>query len=445
MSYLSRIKQPDVRKGYSHFDNPVSYREVARLVENPEWVCKHAFYPLISTDLDCSKYAKTRETDLQKAFVPKYRHISYAAHIDHRIYQCYALRWYDEYQNELDARGLSCCIAAYRPGRRMSNITCAAKAINFIRDIGDCVVLTGDFKDFFPSIQHEIMLNAMRKLYPCGFIPEDSYRVLKSVLKYAEWPLDNLLKLRGFDTSTKSKRAKALRIINKERRPIIDTQTFRENKSKAISLPWRKDDGGAAGIPQGLAVSGVLSNIYMLDADTGVNRRATALGGFFSRYCDDFIVVIPGDSIRPLEDILRFLELYPGLLMSPTKTKLYRVAGDSVYRLRKGESISSHLSYLGFDFNGRDVTLRQKTIGRFYNRYYRNIRLLRDRKIRPTNAEIKAIYRRFSYKGAFMGRPFSSGNFLSYVRRAQRAFPDDPISAPFEKMYRKIKTNLRDI
>ncbi|OAB33137.1 hypothetical protein PMSD_15605 [Paenibacillus macquariensis subsp. defensor] len=51
------------------------------------------------------------------------------------------------------------------------------------------------------------------------------------------------------------------------------------------------------GVPQGSAISAVLSNIYMLDFDKIVNDNVTEKNGLYMRYSDDFIVILPKDNL----------------------------------------------------------------------------------------------------------------------------------------------------
>lgn len=47
------------------------------------------------------------------------------------------------------------------------------------------------------------------------------------------------------------------------------------------------------GIPQGSPISGMLANLYMLEVDKNINELVKAYCGFYMRYSDDFMVVLP--------------------------------------------------------------------------------------------------------------------------------------------------------
>ena len=47
------------------------------------------------------------------------------------------------------------------------------------------------------------------------------------------------------------------------------------------------------GIPQGSPISGTLANIYMLEIDKIIAEYIDNLNGYYIRYSDDFIIIIP--------------------------------------------------------------------------------------------------------------------------------------------------------
>lgn len=104
---------------------------------------------------------------------------------------------------------------------------------------------------------------------------------------------------------------------------------------------------------------------------------------------------------------------------------------------------------MGFDFDGRVVRLRQSTVGR----YHKRLREAASAIARSNQGEgrhaskkrVSALYQHYSPLGICPSgdadpSAFSRyGNFLSYVARAQKAFPNDPIAPDEAKIYRKIK------
>lgn len=168
---LKSIPGYSSKKSYSHFDYRVSFRDVEEKVLNPCFVEHHGFYPLISNTLCHVRYrygVKTLKT----------RDIAYAAHLDHRIYQYYALLWGQLYNARADFVGINDVAVAYRSGLRHTNISAAADAIDMIRSLDDALVITGDFTHFFNNLNHSYLQCAVRGFFDGGSLPKDHYRVL---------------------------------------------------------------------------------------------------------------------------------------------------------------------------------------------------------------------------------------------------------------------------
>ena len=304
--------------------------------------------------------------------------------------------------------------------------------------------MTGDFSDFFPSLDHEYLSKAVKGLFDGNRLPDDHYQVFKSVIRSSCWPLDEILEIRGLDYSSAKKRQKSIRRLNRSWSHDLSKSEFKENKNRCIEKPWK---GTSRGIPQGLAVSGVLSNIYMLETDSQIIECLKECGGYYSRYCDDFIVVVPWEKRACITEVRAIFGNVPGVTLHPEKTRFYHVTGGVVYSMESevcfGLGNKSRVSYLGFDFDGSIVSLRAGTIGRFFNRYYRSVRGIQKRRKGMTNKQRHSMYRRFSEKGNNPAASFEDQNFLSYVARAQRAFPNDPISKPFQSMYKRLRRDLQ--
>ncbi|WP_257983354.1 reverse transcriptase domain-containing protein, partial [Vibrio parahaemolyticus] len=54
-----------------------------------------------------------------------------------------------------------------------------------------------------------------------------------------------------------------------------------------------KKNRESQGIPQGSPMSGLLSNIYMIDFDIKLKNYAESLNGKYYRYCDDLLCILP--------------------------------------------------------------------------------------------------------------------------------------------------------
>lgn len=363
---------------------------------------------------------------------------------------------------------------AYRSGLRHTNISAAADAIDMIRSLDDALVITGDFTHFFDNLNHSYLQCAVRGFFDGGSLPKDHYRVLRNILHYSCWPISDLAYINGlpwielnpddpatYGSEAKKLRLKATRELNKLPR-ALSSDLFKALKNSSIVLPWKNEAGAPRGIPQGLATSGVLANMYMFETDTAINEHVSAAGGKYIRYCDDFIIVVPAKRFDTARSILRLAQQVPDVELQPEKTKIHRVKNGRVEQL-SFEAFSSGeievmdpeahpkqlISFLGFDFDGSYVRIRQSTSGRFFNRFYRSAysigRLADNPGKHPSKMRVTALYENYSPKGSIpVGKHLASdrkryGNYHSYVCRAQKAFPNDPIDKHVSKIYRKIK------
>lgn len=114
-------------------------------------------------------------------------------------------------------------------------------------------------------------------------------------------------------------RFKSIRELNKLD-VILPKSEFLANKSKIITRPWVRD-GSALGIPQGLAASGVLANIYMADIDMKVRLAVERAGGLYLRYCDDFIIAVPESGFDALVEAIYLMADVDSVKLQPEKTK----------------------------------------------------------------------------------------------------------------------------
>lgn len=474
---ITRIPRYSSKSSYAHFDHRVSFAEAQTTILDSEYVSHHAFYPLISNEIIAVRYRGGKRSC-------KVRNIAYASHFDHRVFQYYSYLWSDLYNKKAIAEEFNEVAVAYRSSlssdsvvTAASNISSAKKAFDYLRYQDSAFLLTGDFESFFDNLNHAYLMRSLRSLFPDGRLPDDHYQVIKNILHYSCWPIVDLAARHGLPwpvidlTSEKTisdeaieLRFKSIRELNKLD-VILPKSEFLANKSNIITRPWVRD-GSALGIPQGLAASGVLANIYLADIDMKVRLAVERVGGLYLRYCDDFIVAVPKSGFDALVEAINLMADVDSVKLQPEKTKVFRVDGDGVAQLdfesvRAGKVYSysgahpaQKVSFLGFDFDGRVVRLRQSTVGR----YHKRLREAASAIARSNQGEgrhaskkrVSALYQHYSPLGV-KGRRlclsvdagssafYRYGNFLSYVARAQKAFPNDPIAPDEAKIYRKLK------
>src|SRR6185312_4403266 len=69
---------------------------------------------------------------------------------------------------------------------------------------------------------------------------------------------------------------------------LRDTNIIVKSSSHALTEDGKKR---YYGIPQGLAISALLSNVYLIDYDQMMSKKAKDEGFYYRRYCDDILIV----------------------------------------------------------------------------------------------------------------------------------------------------------
>lgn len=442
------IKGHDRCRPYAHFDRRVSLDRCADKVTSPAYVAKHSFFPLIENDQRRMK--KDEDGNITKCPRP----IRYAAHFDSCIYRYYSAQLNLRYNEWAVRLGFDASAIAYRnnhPG--MSNIQYASRAFDYIRKAGRCRVLTSDFSDFFESLDHHYLKQQLRTFFPKG-MPADYYRVFKSATRYSVVDIRDLLEWHGLPYS----RTGVARLNRKF--TVIPQDEFKEFAKGHAARPWKIPEHAGRGIPQGLPVSGVLANIYMMGFDERMAGLAREHGALYMRYSDDLIVACASEAGYGalVEEAAKLCRAIPGLEIQESKTAEYSVSDGRVVRC--GGLLDSDgggklgtptkIDYLGFSFDGSEVRVRQKAITRYYRRSYRAISNLYSGNQRPSRKRVRRFYLTYSSRGA---KPavdkkrgvIRRGNFITYVNRAVAEFPGDPITVDTKRHYEKFHKRRRMI
>ena len=416
--------------GNAHFDYRVSYAQVRDSVEDPAWVARHGFLPLISEIIVEKKFDGTKRKI-------KEREVAYASHLDKCIYHHYAKLLNDRYNELAGQFGINKATVAYRTNLGKCNIDFALEAFSKMMDLESGYVLVADFKSFFPSLSHAIAKRQLRKVFADGKIPPDYYNVFKSVIHWAQWDKEKLMVANGIDP----KRRHADAALNKLRLALA-RDVFRANVATEVEKPWQAT---GTGFPQGVSICGVLSNIFMMDFDATLTRFVTGRNGMYMRYCDDIIMVLPDrDAFRESCSLLFEQAKEYELTVEKDKTSCYLVQRlrvlpcDSQGNVSEGSG-NVKIQYLGFDFDGEEARLRQRTINRYYRRMRRRVAFVFNQKDRPSKKRIAALYRDYSSKRLADVKP----HFIAYARRAQRACDRAPVKngiwKDVRRHYLKIK------
>lgn len=435
-----RIKH-SARRGLAHFDKKVSLNHVWSYISDPRKVATHGFYPFIHYTLSFRKYHEESENK----YKTKTREICYSAHIDRYIYQYYGYKlnqYYNAYAKDI---GIENVVIAYRDNLHKNNIHFAKIAIDFIKSKQECYIIIGDFTKFFDSLDHTHLKKMLCRLLDTDRLPSDYYAVFKNITRYSIWNREDLLNLNGFQNKRKH-----IEAFNKLER-VISPEQFKELKNKYI-----RSNKESFGIPQGSAISAVFSNIYMMDFDKSINDYVKMSGGLYMRYSDDFIIILPKkineDFKTQFQHIRSMIRSVPKVELEPEKTQIFKYFNRSIKSyndmvLEDVKNGKDFMNYLGFTFDGQTVSIRAKTVSKYYYKLYRKLRtIVRSEGVTKNGNRVSCqnIYKKYSIKGASVGQKHRDGNFITYVMKAERVFKDEKAVALIRQRHmQKIRRQLK--
>ena len=439
----SRATIEKSQRSYAHFDYRTDIGQQQTYISDPKKIEQHGFYPFIHYEQKQVKFNKTTGPK------EKLRDICYASHIDRCIYQYYSFLLGGLYNQRVTQDGISAVAVAYRTDLRQNNVHFAKRAINFIRNVSPCYVMIGDFTGFFDHLDHKYLKQQWCAVMGVPELPKDHYKVFRSVTRYSTWELSDLLDLNGLKDDRAGRRA-----LNSMQR-VLTLEEYKANSNRKHI----KQNPNAFGIPQGSPISGLLANVYMLEVDKAVNDLVTELNGLYMRYSDDFIVVLPDEGTttrQALQTISARFNGVPGLTLEPNKTQYFRYESTELKNCGSffgvpQEGQKRFINFLGFTFDGKTVSIRMKTLSKYYHRMYSKAKTIRKsagystkgNHISPEN--LYALYSRKGAKGYWIKkkdgkRKWHSGNFLSYVYRAKSEFGN---KESIERDTRKHMTKIR--
>ncbi|ASJ52491.1 hypothetical protein BP422_02375 [Brevibacillus formosus] len=424
-------------RNYSHFDSRVYLDKVWDYIKDPNKIKRHGFYPFIHYTQSFKRYSK--HTGIKK----KNREICYSAHLDRFIYSYYSYQLNNYYNNRVKIDGINDSAIAYRDNIQLNNIHFAKKAIDFIRQKEECYIIIGDFTKFFDSLDHTYLKKMLCSLLEVEKFPDDFYAVFKNITKFSTWDMESLLNINNLKNNPKD-------IIKfKQLKKAISPEQYKKYKKLYI-----KKNSNNYGIPQGSAISAVLSNVYMLEFDKKIKTYVSEKNGLYMRYSDDFIVILPKITLEDFKEDLIYIETViksvPKLQLEQDKTQLFAYSNKIIRScneefLENVKNGKPFMNYLGFTFDGQDVTLRDKTVSKYYYRLYRKIKtIIKNNGVTKKGKRIssKNVYLKYSIKGSKKGK----GNFITYVKRVEQIFSNEKGVAQISRKHmQKIRKQLNKI
>lgn len=420
-------------KNYAHFDRRVNFKNVKNYIYNKSKIETHSFYPFIHSELEFKKYAENQPKKIKK----KTRPICYSSHLDRLIFSYYSYKLNEKYNEILKQKKLDQAVIAYRTNLRKNNIHFAKEAFEFIKKMKTCNILIGDFTSFFDNLNHKHLKKKLYDTLEVTELEKDWYAIYKNITKYSKCDLKQLLEINGLKVNQ-------IKELNKKKQ-VLELEEFKRlKKEKKIKIEKNREEKG---IPQGSAISAVLSNVYMLDFDEKLNNYTEQQNGLYLRYSDDFIIIIPnkGNFAKHYEFIKECIAEIPNLELEETKTQQFEYNNGNII------GKTNRIDYLGFSFDGKYVRIRDKTVSKYYYRMYKKIKpILRAKGVSPYNNKItcKVLYEKYSIKGAFpKSKDIRKGNFITYVKRAEDIFGDssEKIKKISNVHMRKIRKKLKNL
>jgi len=189
---------------------------------------------------------------------------------------------------------------------------------NFIADIkriiksneGNLFFIKADIKNFFPTIEHDKLLNLLKKRELCPY----TLHLIQELLK----------------------------------NPTVPENCKRINREKYVNN---------TGTPQGLSISSILSDIYLTDIDSFFKSQSQEISYF--RYVDDILLLVRNENdITRLKKSLESEFEKIGLSLNPDK--------NDYGQIQKG------FTFLGYKISHPTITVKDKNVNNFIKKIAQN-------------------------------------------------------------------------
>ncbi len=412
---------------YVHFDEPIGLKKAEALVTSPSSVTRHSFWPLIQFDIETVKIRQDKTTGAITSKEKK-REISFAAHSDSQIFSYYCQLLAVAYEQKVNDLSLNDSVLAFRALGK-NNIHFAKQAFDKIASMGNCTAVAFDITKFFDTISHRILKQKWKSLLDVTELPSDHFSVYKAVTKFSVINRDDAFA--ALKISVHNPRC------NGRTRLCTPTQ-FRDVIRKSNLI---KTNRTGFGIPQGTAISALLSNIYMIDFDCAAQKFVTHHGGTYMRYCDDMLFLMPTGMDKHTENFVssELKKLEVEINADKTAKSNFTIHGTQQFS-------DVPLQYLGFMYDGQRIVIRSAAFAKFSNRMKRGVSLAKQtmwskNKLRSNlntpnrSLYLKKILTRYSHLG--------KRNFLRYGLSAADLMGSKAIRKQLRPLWSRLQREIK--
>lgn len=496
-------------KKYPHLGNQIStksYKDIVSKITDENFISNHSFAPFIHRVKTTKKFRKEykdgiiQNNGLRKKSV-KPRDLYYSTHIDSLIYSYYSHLLTEKYNLILQKENISESVTAYRKilknnKKGKSNIDFANDIFNYIKDNSikktNQVVIAFDIKGFFDNLNHKLLKDKWCKVLNKGTLPKHHYQVFKNITKFSyinERELFNhlnaeLIVERYSDSSRlkkiyKKKDIKDLKYSKNQRvvsfcNKKSDLKILRKNgliKSNKYVINGGTKIVRNFGVPQGSPISATLANIYMLEFDIAMNKIMSDLDGIYSRYSDDMVVVCDVKFKEEVIDIFTSsIESICDLEIQQKKTQIFHFINNNsnlvCYQEFKNHStINRNFEYLGFQFDGKNIRIKNSSISGYYNKMTRNVNraVYYSRKSSNPLTKGKIFKSRLQKKFTFIGgkrilkrirnpinksqfistKTYNFGNYIFYVNKSTLIIKNEIIKKQLRNHWKVLHSKFK--
>lgn len=472
-AYVEKIENDFNLKTYPHFDPyfnfPKDKNRLYHLLSDPTMkrMKNHDFTPLVKILQKTPRYRWQEDDSIPSGgkyeLETKIRPISFASHFDTYIYGFYSFALNKAYQEYIHENAFQEVVLAYRndlDGK--CNIQFAKETFDQIKlaytENGECSVIALDIKGYFDNIDHSILKKMWCKIIEEDDLPLDQYKLFRSLTKYSYVNYASFLKhfkinLKKIEKEQR-KKYKGKKRIPKGYQSLLDLVPNEINgpsfydkmellrKRKLITINSQVDKKTKrrmfkkSGIPQGSAMSALLSNVYLAEFDREIFEKGQNEGFVYRRYCDDLLVICKPDQVNQLKDyLMNLIKREYKLTIQNRKTEVvdfkpspsgqirsykreFIEATETFESLQNDDSNFKNLQYLGFEFNGKNIYIRPGSLSRFFrkmkSRIVKSVSMAYSKNSKSDTIFKQQIFSRYSHLG--------KRNFLSYANNASKKY-----------------------